>query len=96
MSRGFSVSQCILAITAAIIAAAHNHVLSDLFAEFVPVLRQGLIDLVDLLDLRAHEPNHGDEAHATLVRAIERGDPDVATRTLHDELQQTLAQLRRP
>ncbi|MFD9206671.1 hypothetical protein ACFVZM_10350 [Streptomyces sioyaensis] len=46
-------------------------------------------------DLRAHEPNHGDEAHEALVRAIERGDADTASSTLQTELEQTLARLQR-
>lgn len=84
-----------IALHAAVVDAAHNPVLTDLFGEFVPALRQGLIDLVDLLGLRAGDRNPGDEAHAGLVRAIERGDADTAGRLLQDELQQTLAQLRR-
>jgi DNA-binding FadR family transcriptional regulator len=84
-----------IALHAAVVDAAHNPVLTDLFGEFVPALRQGLIDLVDLLGLRADDRNPGDEAHAGLVRAIEHGDADAAGRLLHDELRQTLAQLRR-
>ncbi|MFE9662936.1 GntR family transcriptional regulator [Streptomyces sp. NPDC005955] len=83
-----------IALHGAVVAAAHNPVLSDLFAEFVPVLRQGLLDLVDVLDLRADDPDHGDAAHARLVTAVERGDEAAAGRVLRKELTDTLALLR--
>ncbi|KAK1178478.1 FCD domain-containing protein [Streptomyces sp. NBS 14/10] len=86
-----------IALHAAVVGAAHNPVLIDLFAEFVPRLRQALIDLVDLLALRTGAtgtPNPGDEAHTALVRAIERGDADTAGRVLQAELEQTLTRLR--
>ncbi|MES4905233.1 MULTISPECIES: FCD domain-containing protein [unclassified Streptomyces] len=86
-----------IALHAAVVGAAHNPVLTDLFAEFVPRLRQALIDLVDLLALRTGAtgtPNPGDEAHSALVRAVERGDADTAGRVLQAELEQTLTRLR--
>ncbi|MEU1664132.1 FCD domain-containing protein [Streptomyces sparsogenes] len=85
-----------IALHAAVVGAAHNPVLTDLFAEFTPRLRQGLIDLVDLLALRADAPNHGDEAHTALVRAVERGDAEAAGEVLRAELEQTLALLLGP
>ncbi|SDR32496.1 FadR/GntR family transcriptional regulator [Thermostaphylospora chromogena] len=84
-----------IALHTAIVAAAHNPVLDDLFTEFVPALREALIDLVDLLGLRRQDPNHGDDAHAALVEAVERGDAEAAGRTLQGELEQTLSHLRR-
>ncbi|MCK7627734.1 FCD domain-containing protein [Streptomyces sp. RS10V-4] len=84
-----------IALHAAVVGAARNPVLTDLFAEFVPVLRSGLIELLDILGLRTHEPDHGDEAHAALVRAIESGDADTAGNTLQTELEETLARLHR-
>ncbi|GAA3131739.1 FCD domain-containing protein [Planomonospora alba] len=84
-----------IALHAAVVAAAHNPVLTDLFAEFVPALRQGLVDLVDLLGLRDGDCNPGDDTHAALVRAVEQGDAELACRTLQDELDRTLALLRR-
>ncbi|XVQ89887.1 FadR/GntR family transcriptional regulator [Microbispora siamensis] len=83
-----------IALHAAVVAA-HNPVLTDLFAEFVPRLREGLVALVDLLDLRAGDPNPGDDAHAAFVGAVERGDADGAGRVLQEELEQTLDRLRR-
>ncbi|UPZ33697.1 FCD domain-containing protein [Streptomyces sp. LRE541] len=83
-----------IALHAAVVAAAHNPVLTELFTEFVPVLQRGLSDLVELLDLRADDPNHGDDGHAALVEAVTRGDAEAAGRTLREELQRTLARLR--
>lgn len=83
-----------IALHSAVVAAAHNPVLTGLFAEFVPVLRQGLIDLVELLDLRSGDPNHGDDGHTLLVEAIAREDAESAGRTLREELEQTLERLR--
>ncbi|MFI6535715.1 FadR/GntR family transcriptional regulator [Nonomuraea sp. NPDC050547] len=83
-----------IALHAAVVAAAHNPVLTDLFAEFVPALREGLIDLLGLLDVHAHEHGHGDEAHAALVEAVAGGDAGAAGAILERELRETLAHLR--
>ncbi|MFI6904348.1 FadR/GntR family transcriptional regulator [Nonomuraea sp. NPDC050394] len=83
-----------IALHAAVVSAAHNPVLTDLFAEFVPALREGLIDLLGLLDVRAHERGHGDEAHAALVEAVAAGDAGAAGAILERELRETLAHLR--
>jgi DNA-binding GntR family transcriptional regulator len=68
-------------------AAAHNPVLTDLFTEFTPVLREGLIDLLALTGVRAHDPNTGDEAHEALVRAVADGDAEGAAEVLRGELE---------
>ncbi|WP_328348178.1 FadR/GntR family transcriptional regulator [Micromonospora sp. NBC_00421] len=83
-----------IALHEKVVAAAHNPVLTGLFTEFVPVLQQRLLDLVELLDLRADDPNHGDEGHAALVGAIAERDAEAAGQALRDELKQTLALLR--
>ncbi|MFF2194828.1 FadR/GntR family transcriptional regulator [Streptomyces sp. NPDC058157] len=83
-----------IALHAAVVAAAGNPVLTGLFAEFVPALRQGLVDLVDLLGLRAGDPGHGDAGHAALVDAIAGSDAGAAGDVLREELEQTLARLR--
>ena len=48
---------------------------------FVPVLQQRLLDLLELLNLRSDDPNHGDEGHAELVNAVVRGDAEAAGAT---------------
>ncbi|WP_327295579.1 MULTISPECIES: FCD domain-containing protein [unclassified Streptomyces] len=82
-----------IALHAAVVASAHNPVLTDLFARFAPVLREGLIELVELLGLRGHDPNHGDEPHAALVAAVRRGDADAAGRILQAEISATVGLL---
>ncbi|MFF2729192.1 FadR/GntR family transcriptional regulator [Streptomyces sp. NPDC058008] len=82
-----------IALHTAVVAAAHNPVLSALFTAFVPTLRRGLVDMLELLGLRSGDPNHGDERHAALVDAVVRGDSDAAARVLREELEGTLARL---
>ncbi|MFM9443344.1 FadR/GntR family transcriptional regulator [Streptomyces acidiscabies] len=82
-----------IALHAAVVAAAHNPVLTGLFTEFVPVLQRGLSDLVELLNLREGNPNHGDDGHTALVDAVAQGDADAAGRILREELKQTLTHL---
>ncbi|MEW2066222.1 FadR/GntR family transcriptional regulator [Streptomyces sp. NPDC007346] len=82
-----------IALHQALVAAAHNPVLTGLFTEFVPVLEQRLLDLVELLNLRSDHPNYGDEGHTALVDAVVQGDAEAAGRALRDELRRTLALL---
>ncbi|WP_431045481.1 FadR/GntR family transcriptional regulator [Streptomyces sp. P1-3] len=84
-----------IALHTAVVAAAHNPVLTDLFGEFTPALREGLIGLLDLLDLRSQDPDPGDKRHAELVKAVQRGDAAAAARASREELAETLAHLRR-
>ncbi|MCX5560910.1 FadR/GntR family transcriptional regulator [Streptomyces sp. NBC_00038] len=84
-----------IALHAAVVAAAHNPVLTDLFGEFAPALREGLIELLDLVGMRAHDPNTGDDTHTALVRAVTDGDAEVAGAVLQEELEDTLALLLR-
>ncbi|GGS72392.1 FadR/GntR family transcriptional regulator [Nonomuraea spiralis] len=82
-----------IALHAAIVAAAGNPVLTDLFAEFAPALREKLIDMVELLGLREHDRNPGHDTHAALVAAVRDGDARAASDLLQAELDQTLAHL---
>ncbi|MFI2645710.1 FadR/GntR family transcriptional regulator [Streptomyces sp. NPDC018610] len=82
-----------IALHEAVVAAAHNPVLTGLFTEFVPVLKQQLLALVELLDLRADDPHHGEEGHAVLVNTVVAGDAEAAARASRHELEQTLALL---
>ncbi|MCL2551168.1 MAG: FCD domain-containing protein [Actinomycetia bacterium] len=84
-----------IALHTAVVDAAHNPVLSDLFAEFVPALREGLIDLLDLVDVGSHDAEHGAAAHAGLVAAVTAGEPETAEQVLRAELGVTLAHVRR-
>ncbi|MFE6499795.1 FadR/GntR family transcriptional regulator [Kitasatospora sp. NPDC057738] len=82
-----------IALHTAVVAAAHNPVLDDLFAQFAPVLREQLVALVGLFGLRAEDPDHGYDAHADLVRALHAGDPEAAGRVLAAELEATRSRL---
>ncbi|MEV6038859.1 FCD domain-containing protein [Nonomuraea sp. NPDC052116] len=82
-----------IALHAAVVAAAGNPVLTDLFAEFAPALREALIGLVEVLGLRAHDRNPGHDTHAELVAAVRDGDGEAAGAILQAELEQTLAHL---
>ncbi|WP_131739086.1 FadR/GntR family transcriptional regulator [Actinomadura roseirufa] len=84
-----------IALHAAVVAAAHNPVLVDLFAAFVPVLREGLLDLARLVDVRRADADHGRAAHAGLVAAVRDRDPAAARDVIATELRQTLAHLQR-
>ncbi|RMB84309.1 FadR/GntR family transcriptional regulator [Streptomyces shenzhenensis] len=76
-----------IAFHAAVVAAAHNPVLADLFAEFTPVLREGLADLLALTGQRVEDPATGHDAHAALARAIADGDAETAANVLRAELE---------
>jgi GntR family transcriptional regulator, transcriptional repressor for pyruvate dehydrogenase complex len=78
----------------AAVAAAHNPVLSDLFTEFAPVLREGLTTLLNLTRLREDDHNTGDDTHAALVRAITDGNAEEAASVLLGELEETLGLFR--
>ncbi|NUS26026.1 MAG: FadR family transcriptional regulator [Streptomyces sp.] len=80
-----------IAFHAAVVGAAHNPVLADLFTEFTPVLRQGLIELLTLTGLRTHDPNTADEAHEALVRAVADGDAEAAAEVVRAELEDPFA-----
>lgn len=80
-----------IALHAAVVAAAHNPVLADLFTEFTPVLRTGLVELLALTGLRARDPNTADAAHEALVRAVADGDAEGAAEVLRQELEDPFA-----
>lgn len=82
-----------IALHCALVAAAHNPVLTDLFTEFVPALREGLIALVELLGPRTGRPSHGEESHAAMVAAVVGGDAEQAARVVKAELDRTFALL---
>ncbi|MET7459695.1 FCD domain-containing protein [Nonomuraea sp. NPDC005501] len=84
-----------IALHTAVVAAGHNPLLAGLFADFVPVLRRGLTDLMALVDLRAHDPALGDDSHAALVEAIRAGDSEASGRIIERELSDTLRLFQR-
>ena len=80
-----------IAVHRAVVDAAHNPVLSELFETFVPRLRAALIAV---LDLHPHSQPDADE-HRMLVDAIEAGDAEAAVRISRAHLDDMAAALRR-
>ncbi|MBW8802683.1 MAG: FadR family transcriptional regulator [Catenulisporales bacterium] len=80
-----------IALHTAVVAAAANPVLTALFEQFVPALREGLTELVTALG-RADE-NLGHTAHAALVAAVVEGNADRAEAVMAEEI--ALTPLRR-
>ena len=80
-----------LAFHRAVVAAAHNPLLAEMFDSFVAVLREALLTVVadsGLGDVGA------DAAHTRLAEAIEAGDAAAAERATHDHLDPTAAAVR--
>ncbi|WP_416968642.1 FadR/GntR family transcriptional regulator [Streptomyces sp. 4F14] len=76
-----------IAFHAAVVGAAHNPVLAGLFADFVPVLREGLVELLALTRMREGDPGARDGAHEALVRAVREGDGAGAAEVVRGELE---------
>lgn len=81
-----------IALHRAVVAAADNGVLTDLFDQFVPALREGIVEICRLLDRQGE--NIGHAAHSDLVEAVRDGDPDRAETVLAAEIRHTLGLLR--
>ena len=62
----------------AVVAAAHNDILSELFDGFVPRSREAMVQLLRLRPAPDAAADH--DAHAALVDAIARQDPEAAAR----------------
>jgi len=80
-----------LAFHRAVVAAAHNPLLSEMFDSFAAVLREALIAIRS--DQAVQGPD-ADAAHARLAAAIEAGDAAAAAQATHDHLDPTAANLR--
>jgi GntR family transcriptional regulator, transcriptional repressor for pyruvate dehydrogenase complex len=80
-----------LAFHRAVVAAAHNPLLAEMFDSFAAVLREALIAIRS--DQAVQSPD-ADAAHARLAAAIEAGDAAAAAQATHDHLDPTAANLR--
>jgi DNA-binding FadR family transcriptional regulator len=83
-----------IALHAAVVAAAGNPVLTALFDQFVPPLREGLVELLRLLG-RAYDRSPGDDAHAALAEAVRARDGERADAVLTEEIANTRRLLER-
>ncbi len=84
---GLSVPEHVDADTAfhrAVIVAAHNDILIQLFDTFLPRLRIAMIDMLHIHPLPSPPTDHA--AHERLAAAIAARDPDAATALSRDHL----------
>jgi DNA-binding FadR family transcriptional regulator len=65
-----------MAFHRAVVVAAHNDVLGELFDGFVPRVRTAMIDMLRIRPLASEEADHA--AHAALAQAIASRDPRAA------------------
>jgi GntR family transcriptional regulator, transcriptional repressor for pyruvate dehydrogenase complex len=80
-----------LAFHRAVVAAAHNPLLAEMFDSFAAVLREALIAIRSDQAVRSAG---SDAAHALLAAAIKAGDVAAAAQATHDHLDPTAANLR--
>ena len=66
-----------MAFHRAVIVAAHNDVLTQLFDAFLPRLRSAMIDMLKIRPVPSESADH--DAHRDLVDAIAARDPDAAS-----------------
>ncbi|MDH6677213.1 DNA-binding FadR family transcriptional regulator [Rhodococcus sp. LBL1] len=82
-----------IAVHRAVVAAAHNPVLSELFETFVPRLADAMTEMIALLDLRHRDTEPNADEHAALVDAIAAGDVEGAARVSRAHLEGMAADL---
>jgi DNA-binding FadR family transcriptional regulator len=80
-----------LAFHGAVVAAAHNALLDEMFTSFLGVLREALVTVVQ--EVVIDEVDAAD-AHAALAAAIRAGDPDAAIAATHANVTVTGRSLR--
>ncbi|MGW7683734.1 FadR/GntR family transcriptional regulator [Kribbella sp. NPDC054772] len=73
-----------LAFHRAVVTAAHNAVLTELFDTFVPRIRRAMIDMLKLDD--EHRHRHDQAAHEAIADAIRAKDPDLAATRAREHL----------
>jgi DNA-binding FadR family transcriptional regulator len=73
-----------LAFHRAVITAAHNAVLTELFDTFVPRIRRAMLDMLKLD--QDHRHRHDQAAHQAIADAIRDRDPELATARTREHL----------
>ena len=73
-----------LAFHRAVVTAAHNAVLTELFDSFGPRIRRAMIDMLKLDDQHRHR--HDQAAHEAIADAIRAHDPDLAAARAREHL----------
>lgn len=92
-ARDTAFVQADLAFHRAVVAAAHNLLLAEMFDSFGAVLREALAAIVSDSSL---DDAGADPAHSRLAAAIEAGDAAAAEHAVRDHLDPTAAALRSP
>ena len=72
----------------AVVTAAHNMVLDELFRSFHARVRIAMIDMIALLGPDDQRPRQFHDAHAEIVAAIRVGDPELAATLSRTHLEQ--------
>jgi DNA-binding FadR family transcriptional regulator len=80
-----------LAFHGAVVAAAHNALLQEMFTSFLDVLREALVSVVEVVVI---DEVDAADAHADLAAAIRAGDPDAAIAATHANVTVTGRSLR--
>lgn len=78
----------------AVVDAAHNAVLTDLFATFVPRLRRAMVDMIEL-DGAGERHRHDQDAHEAILDAVRDRDADRAAATSRRHLDSVHEKVRR-
>ncbi|GAA3215482.1 FadR/GntR family transcriptional regulator [Oerskovia jenensis] len=78
----------------AVVDAAHNAVLTDLFATFVPRLRRAMVDMIEL-DGAGERHRHDQDAHEAILDAVRDRDADGAAATSRRHLDAVHAKVTR-
>lgn len=78
----------------AVVDAAHNAVLTDLFATFLPRLRRAMVDMIEL-DGAGERHRHDQDAHEAILDAVRDRDADRAAATSRRHLDSVHAKVVR-
>ena len=81
-----------IAVHVAIVRAAHNPVVTELFETFVPRIREAMLELMALLDVAEQDDPDADLHHA-LVEAVISGDAARAVEVSREHLDALLREL---
>lgn len=79
----------------AVVDAAHNSVITELFASFAPRVRQGMLDFLAAQSGVSGQRADARDAHAAIVEAIRDRDPDRAVAASRKHLEELLGMVTR-
>lgn len=91
LARDSAFIEADVAFHQAVVTAAHNPLLAEMFASFTSVLRETLADVISDASLGEIDSS---PAHTRLATAVAAGDPAAAERATHDHLDPIAVALR--